>query len=293
MNWPRELRNNIKIREPLKRHTTFRIGGEAAFFCEPKNTEELKLLIKTAMAKSVMIRIIGCGSNILPKDKLKKCLVVKLSAPNFRAIEFDGNKAYVGSGALISSIIRLSGARGLSGLEFLAGVPATVGGTLVMNAGAWGQNLSNLVEQVEVMDYNGRIKNLSRKTIKFFYRGSNLGKFIVISCCLNLKKKSTIEVKQLINYYISGRRQSQDLSLPSAGCVFKNPQGNSAGKLIDLCGLKGKKVGGAAVSEKHANFIVNQKNAKAADVMKLIRIIKNSVNKKFGVDLCPEIMIWD
>ena len=293
------MRNNIKKLEPLKKYTTFRAGGRAAFFACAQSVEELRLLVCSAGENKLPVRIIGGGSNILAADRLKRSLVVKLSGPKFKKIEFNGKRAYAGAAVMIQQLISKGRARGLGGVEFLTGVPASVGGAMMMNAGAWGQNLSNLVERITLMDYNGKIRILGRKDVKFSYRSSGLDDYIILGCSFLLKKKSPKEISGILKRNLLKRKLTQDLSYPSAGCIFKNSRNDSAGRpalsagrLIDACGLKGKRIGGAQVSEKHANFIINKNKAKSSDILRLIRIIRRDVRKKFNIELKPEIKIW-
>lgn len=292
MNWPKELRSRIKKQEPLKKHTTFKCGGKAAFFALPQNIEELKLLVIEAKKNRLPIRIIGAGSNILAADKLKKSLVIKLSSPGFTEIKFQGNKVYAGAAAMMPRVLTACRDKGLGGLEFISGVPATAGGAVVMNAGAWGESISNLVERVKVMDYNGKIRDLNTAAIKFTYRDSGLKGYIVLGCTFLLKKISRKKIDENIKCNLTKRKFGQDLFSPSAGCIFKNPDNDSAGRLIDACGFKGKHIGGAQVSEKHANFIINKNKAKPSDILKLIEFVRRQVKKKFRVDLETEIKIW-
>jgi len=293
MNWPKELNNKIKKTESLSKHTTFRSGGEAAFFAFPGSAGQLKLLVCTAKKNKLPIRIIGAGSNILAADRLKRSMVIKLSAPEFTGIAFRGNRVYVGAAAALPRVIKICCDKGLGGLEFLSGIPATVGGALVMNAGAWDRNISNLVERVKVMDYNGKIRHLSRRAINFSYRGSGLSRYIVLECILLLNRKSRKSIKDKIRGYLLRRRKTQDVFYPSAGCIFKNPKDYPAGMLIEACGLKGLAFGGAAVSQAHANFIINKNKASSSDIIKLMGFIRREVKKKTGIQLEPEIKIWD
>jgi UDP-N-acetylmuramate dehydrogenase len=215
-----------------------------------------------------------------------------LNQPVFKSISYRGNAIEAGSGLMLGQLILAAKNRGLSGLEFLAGIPGTLGGALVMNAGAWGRSISEIVEKVRVMDYNGTIKILERKEIKFAYRRSSLARYIILSARLKLAKKSKKEIAESIKQFLQCRRNTQDVSSPNAGCVFKNPAGKSAGKLIDLCGLKGKRIGGACVSQRHANFILNKGNAGSGDVLKLMSLIRKRVKAQFKVNLEPEIKIW-
>ncbi|MDO8662059.1 MAG: UDP-N-acetylmuramate dehydrogenase [Candidatus Omnitrophota bacterium] len=290
MNWPKESR--IRTNYPLKNNSTFRIGGCAQFFCEPKDTAELKLLIKIAGQNKLPVFILGAGSNLVISDKGVRGLVIKLGSPYFKRISLEKGNIRVGSGAALAQLIKFSRDKSLQGAEFLSGIPGTAGGGLAMNAGCWGSVMGNLVKEAEVMDKGGRIKNLKRSQIKFVYRKSSLAKYIILSSLLSLKQGKAREIEKNIKKYLGERRKSQDLTWPNAGCIFKNPENNSAGRLIELCGLKGRHVGGAYISERHANFILNKGNASAKDVLRLMRITGKQVKDKFKLLLEPEIKIW-
>jgi len=211
-----------------------------------------------------------------------------------KKLSYRDNYLNVGSGVLLSRVVLFAQDYGLSGAEFLAGIPGTVGGALAMNAGIAQDNrsIAELVESVTVMDYRGNRKILNKKDIRFGYRTSSLSKYIILSALIKLNRKNKEQINDKIKAYLKYRKLTQDLSKPSAGCIFRNPTGNSAGRLIDLCGLKGKRIGGAGVSLKHANFILNLENAAARDVLQLTDLIKKEVRKKFNIDLKPEIKIW-
>lgn len=292
MNWWKDLKGKIKTREPLKKHSTFKIGGRAEFFIEPKDTDALKLLLALAKRYNIPLLIIGAGSNILISDKGVKAIVLRLGSPFFKEVFRKRNYLEAGSGLMLGRLLLVAKNHGLSGLEFLAGIPGTVGGALAMNAGAWGKNIAEVVEKVKVMDYNGKTKILAKKDIKFTYRSSGLAKYIILSATFKLEKKDKKEIADEIKKYLTYRRNNQDTSFPNAGCIFKNPGGESAGRLIDLCGLKGKKTGGASVSTRHANFILNRGNASSGDVLKLMSLIKKRVKDKLKITLEPEIKIW-
>lgn len=288
-----EVKGVIRKDELLSSYTTFKIGGPAEYFVEPLDFDDLRLLVKLAGKYKMPFLIIGAGSNLLVSDRGINGLVIKLNSPNFKKLSFDNNIVMAGSGCLLSQVIKNSQKHCLSGIEFLAGIPGTVGGALVMNAGISGKNISDLVEDITVMDYNGAIKNLTRSKIKFGYRRSNLSKYIVLSACLRLSINRQAEIQSAIKNYLDSRKDKQEFSLPSAGCVFKNHHFmGPAGRLIDLCGLKGKRIGGACVSKKHANFIVNMGKASAADVSTLMKIVKEKVENRFKITLKPEIKIW-
>ncbi len=293
MNWPKRLKVNLRLNYPLKDHTTFKIGGPVKYFIEPKDAGDLKLLLNLSRGYKIPVLVLGAGSNVLASDKGVKAIVLRLNSPVFKKICFHKNRVEVGSAAPLSRLIYLAQGKGLSGLEFLAGIPGTLGGALMMNAGAWGRCIADLVEYVRVMDYNGNIKILDRNDIKFEYRAAGLDGFINLGACLKLKKKNKEQIRNKTGEYLKQRRKTQDLSWPSAGCVFKNPKGKSAGMLIDRCGLKGRSSGGAVISRKHANFIINTGSAKAKDVLRLMALARREVKNKFNITLEPEIRIWN
>lgn len=290
MNWPKSLK--IKSNQLLKNKTTLKIGGKADFFSEPGNLKELRLVVNWAKKNKMPVFVIGAGSNLLVSDKGVKGLVIKLGSAYFKNITIKGNYLEAGSGAKLFQIIQFAKGKTLGGCEFLAGIPGTLGGALVMNAGCWGKCIGELVSEVEVLDHSGNIKTIKGKEIVFSYRKTNLGKYIILSAILKLKSSQRDAIIRNIKEYILKRHSSQGLTFPNAGCIFKNPQTLSAGRMIDLCGLKGKSMGGALISNKHANFILNKGGAKSNDVLKLMRLIKARVSKRFKIKLEPEIKIW-
>jgi UDP-N-acetylmuramate dehydrogenase len=292
MNWWKELKGKIRLSEPLKNHTSFKIGGRAKFFVEPKDTADLKLLLNLVKKHKVPVFVIGAGSNILISDRGVNGLVTRLNSPFFKKVSLKNNCLEAGSGTELSRLLLFAYQHGLSGLEFLAGIPGTLGGALAMNAGIPEENIADAVEKVTVMDYNGRIKILNKKNIKFSYRQSSLAKYIILSTQIKLRKKKKKEIREKIKQYLDFRKPRQDYSFPSAGCVFKNAGSYSAGRLIDLCGLKGRRIGNAQISLKHANFILNLGGARASDVSQLMHLIRKKVKDKFNIILEPEIKIW-
>lgn len=287
------FKGKIILNEPLRKHTTFKIGGPAKYFIVPFDLPELICALDFASLNKIPFLVIGAGSNLLVSDKGIDGVVVKLSSDSFKKILFKDTVLEVGSGCLLSTLINEAVQNGLSFLEFLTGIPGTVGGALVMNAGIPGKSISDLIEDVTVMDYNGKVKVLRRADIEFGYRQSSLSDCIVLSANLKCVRRDAIEIKSRIKAYLDARKNSQELNLPSAGCVFKNSSIGPAGRLIDSCGLKGKMIGSARVSEKHANFIVNTGYAKAEDVFTLMKLIIKDVENKFNVTLEPEIKIWE
>lgn len=298
MSWRKSLKifkgikGKIKFQEPLKGHTTFKVGGPAKLFVEPKGINDLKLLLNLIKRHKIPFFLIGRGSNILINDNGLNAIVIRLNAPYFKRISFKNNLLNISSGVLLNNLVLSAKEHGLSGAEFLSGIPGTLGGALAMNAGVKGKNISGLVKDVTVMDYNGNTKVLDKKDIVFRYRQSSLSGYVILSARIGLAKMDKKQISNKINRYLKARKLSQDLSRPSAGCVFKNPKGHSAGRLIDLCGLKGAKIGGACVSKRHANFIVNLGNANAKDILRLMGLVKKRVRNRFSLNLEPEIKIW-
>jgi len=259
---------------------------------EPKDRLELKSLIKAADRNKLPVFILGAGSNLLISDQEVRGLVISLSSPYFKQLATENGCLRLGSGASLSQFIKFAQAKSLQGAEFLAGIPGTVGGALAMNAGCWGSQIGDLVKEVEIMEQNGKIKTLKQGQIKFAYRKSSLAKYIILSSLFKLKRGNQPEIKKNIKQYLENRRRDQDLLRPNAGCIFKNPKNNSAGRLIELCGLKGRSIGDACISERHANFILNKGSASAKDVLQLMRVAQKQVKHKFNLHLQPEIKIW-
>lgn len=289
MNWQKNLK--VKYSYPLKDRTTFKIGGPAEFFCAPKDLNMLRRLIVQAKKKKIPIFILGAGSNLLISDRGIKGIVVSLDSDYFKKIRLSGNLVEAGGGITIPFLIKFALKKSLSGIEFLSGIPGTLGGAIMMNAGCWGKDISGLLSEIKVMDYNGRVKRLKRGSIKFGYRKSALAKYIILGATLRLNKDNRKDIIRNIKNYLLKRRNTQGLTFYSAGCIFKNPKNNYAARLIELCGLKGKEIGSAVVSRKHANFILNKKDAKAVDVLSLMKLIRDKVKKEFGLSLRPEIRI--
>lgn len=292
MNWLKHLAGKIRAQESLRKHTTFRIGGPAEFFVEPYDITDLKFLLTSAKRRKMPIFVIGAGSNILISDRGIKAIVLRLNSACFKKIFRKQNYLEAGSGLSLGGLIQAARKYGLSGTEFLTGIPGTVGGALAMNAGAWGRSIGSLVEKVNLIDYNGNLKVLRKKEVRFGYRKSSLARYIILSVSLKLTERNKKAIDGAIRKYRLKRLCLEDSSFPNAGCAFRNPPQKSAGRLIDLCGLKGKRVGGACISSQHANFILNQGNARAEDVLRLMDLAKREVKKKFGIDLKPEIKIW-
>lgn len=276
---------------PLAPLTTFRIGGPARYLFEPENEAQLRDVLAWIESAGVEYRILGGGSNILVDDAGCPGAVLRL-AGGLAGISFDGRRSTAGGGALLARFVAQCAGRGLSGAEWLAGIPGTLGGALVMNAGGRHGRIGDLVRRVRVLDGAGA-RELERGDVDFSYRRSSLAGALVVSAEFELKPFPAEAVAAAMRKVLVEKRRQQPLSAASAGCVFKNPpDGPPAGRLIEDAGLKGAWVGGAKVSELHANYIVNTGSATAADVRGLIERITEAVCGKFGVDLEIEIELW-
>ena len=284
------IKGKVEFNEPMKNHTSFHIGGAAAVYVEPKNLEELKKILVFIKGEAIPFFVLGTGSNVLVKDDGFEGIII--SSENFASLEIKRNKATAGSGLKLSFLLSSLIKNGLSGLEFLAGIPGTVGGAALMNAGSIEMGIGNFIEKTEIMDFFGKVKNIPKKELKFSYRNTNLSKYFFLSKIeFNLKDENENIVKERMSKFLRKKKQCQPLKKHSAGCIFKNPPGLSAGKLIEETGLKGKKKGNAIISEKHSNYIINSGKAKAEDVLFLMEKIQEKVYKKFNVKLEPEIKI--
>ncbi|GLI18241.1 UDP-N-acetylenolpyruvoylglucosamine reductase [Tepidanaerobacter syntrophicus] len=284
--------DQIKINEPMKYHTSFRIGGPCDIMVLPEDEEDVLEVIKICAQNSIPFFIMGNGTNLLVKDGGIRGVVIKL-AQNFSEAVVDKDVIRCKAGLPLSNLSKLALENSLKGLEFAGGIPGTVGGAVVMNAGAYDGQMAEIVESVKVMEQDGDIYEIKNKELGYSYRTSvlqNSGK-IVLEALIKLEPGSYGEIKSRMEKYSVLRRQKQPLNLPSAGSVFKRPPGNFAGALIEKAGLKGYKIGGAMVSEKHAGFIVNTGGATARDVIELIEYIQQEVQRKFDVLLEPEIKI--
>jgi len=280
----------------LKDFTTFKIGGPAKSFLRPADISRLRRVIKNSRERGEKVLVLGAGSNILADDRGVDAVVIKLDAKCFQGINNYGEIVEVGAGKPLSQLLAYCVQKGLSGAEFLAGIPGTVGGALAMNAGISLNKrklaIGDLVERVLVLDYNNNLKVLERAKLKFGYRQSNLAKYVILGASFKLFPREPGFVKSKLSEYLSLRKAAQDWAWPNAGCVFKNPENDSAGRLIDSCGLKGRRIGGAQVSRKHANFILNVEHASSRDVLVLMREIKKTVKIKHKIILKTEIKIW-
>ena len=274
---------------PLARHTTFRVGGPADFLFAPRDLWELKKTLAFLAEEGLPYFFLGGGSNLLVRDGGFRGAAVSLK--NLSRIEVEGELVRAEAGVSLPYLLGFCAEKGLSGLEFLAGVPATVGGAVAMNAGAFGQEIKDLVREVSLY-HEGEFFTLERERLSFAYRRLELPEgALVVAATFSLKKTTPSLVRQKMAEYLSLRRRKQPLSFPSAGCVFKNPGELPAGFLIEAVGLKGFRLGGAEISRKHANFILNRGQASASDILALMELAKERVFREYGLELEEEIKI--
>lgn len=281
----------------LKKYTTYRVGGEAKCIVYPKNSDCLIKLIRLLKSEKIKYKLIGNGSNLLFSSKPYDGVLIKLS--EFDNVEFYGkNKVRVGAGFSLTKLSLMAAKRGLTGLEFAAGIPGSIGGAVFMNAGAYKSDMGYIVETVKVLTPDLKIINFENKEMNFHYRSSYLQKhpeYICLEVVLKLTKGKKEAIEEVITERRKRRIESQPLEYPSAGSVFRNPEGNFAGKLIEDLGLKGMIKGGAMISDKHANFIVNYKNATSDDIKFLIDLCQEKVLEEYGIELkCEqEFVNWE
>lgn len=281
---------NYRFDEPMKQHTSFKVGGPAEIFFEPEDVEELRKTIGFVKHKRIPYYIIGNGTNLLVGDKGIRGAVIKLGE-RFSGIQIEGEEVTAECGVLLSTLSKAAAKQELTGLEFAGGIPGYLGGAITMNAGAYGGEMKDIVQWVEVLDENLNIKRYSNAEMEFGYRRSivETRKLIVFRCGLKLRKGDPEQISATMADLSQRRKTKQPLHLPSAGSTFKRPEGYFAGKLIEDSGLRGFTLGGAQVSELHCGFVVNVNNATAKDVYDLIKHVQAVVYEKFGVRLETEV----
>jgi UDP-N-acetylmuramate dehydrogenase len=285
------LAGDYLFNEPLRGHTSFRIGGPAELLAIPCGEPALSELLGRIKKKKLKYYVLGNGSNLLAEDRGFKGVVIKI-AKGFKKLARDKNRLMVDSGYSLPALVDYCAKEGLAGLDWAVGIPGSLGGALVMNAGAYGGQMADSVKKVWGLTPDGKKLVLSPKQIKFSYRQAQYPKgFVITGAELELKAGRRNNINKTMALYLAKRKKNQPLSLPSAGCIFKNPAGDSAKRLIAVAGLKGRKLGGAAVSVKHANFIVNQGGATAAEVLALIKVIQSRTCQKLGIRLVTEVKI--
>jgi UDP-N-acetylmuramate dehydrogenase len=289
------LKNSeIRVKERLSLHTSFGIGGPCNMFIIPKTISEIKYILQYATQNKIPLITIGNGTNILFPDKGIEGIVMKISNKFFGKMVLQNSLLRVGAGTLIHKLLQFTTHQGIGGLEFMAGIPGTVGGAVVMNAGAKERSIGDYIERVRVVTRENCVQWIRKEDIKFRYRYSRFkdnSQEVIIEVELKLFPDDPNKIRTKIQSYLSERRKKFPLEFPSAGCVFKNPPNISAGKLIELAGCKEMQVGKALLSSRHANFIVNTGNATYEDVKTLISKVQTKVYKKFKILLEPELIV--
>ena len=283
----------VRYEEPLKNHTTFKIGGNCIALIEPREVSDIIEAIKICRENNIKFFVIGNGSNLLVPDEGYNGVIIKLKS-EFSMIKVEGESLIVKSGAKLSEVYPVAYENSLTGFEFASGIPGTIGGAIYMNAGAYGGEMKDIVESVEVLDLdNFELKELKNEDLDFSYRKSIIQRknYIVTSIKLKLKKGNKEEINAVYEDLRDRRNSKQPLNFGSAGSTFKRPEGHFASKLIEDAGLKGYHINDAWVSEKHSGFIVNKGNASFKDVMELIEYVQKVVFEKFGVKLETEVRI--
>ena len=283
-------KDSILIDEPMSRHTTFRVGEPADFFVTPKAKEEVRDVICICKEAGMPYYIIGNGSNLLVSDAGYRGVIVQIYK-EMNEVKVEGDLVKAQAGALLSGIAAKALGAELSGFEFASGIPGTIGGACVMNAGAYGGEMKDVLESVTVLTGEGKIIELGRNELELGYRTSVIAKkgYIVLGAVLKLERGDGEKIKTYMDELKEKRVTKQPLEYPSAGSTFKRPEGYFAGKLIEDAGLRGFQVGGAQVSEKHCGFVINRDHATAADIMELMRQVQIRVKENSGVDLEPEV----
>lgn len=276
----------IKENVDMKKYTTYKAGGKAKLMVFPKDIDDLIKLLKYIKKNNIKHKVLGKGSNVLFSDSLYDGIIIKLD--EFKNIEINGTEIKVGAGYSLIGLSLQCARLGLTGLEFASGIPGTIGGAVFMNAGAYKSDMGYIVKEVKVLTPDLKIKTLSNKEMDFHYRTSFLSKnpeYICLEATLSLEKGNRDLILEVISDRKRRRLETQPLEFPSAGSVFRNPEGDYAGRIIEELGYKGKRIGDAKVSDKHANFIINVGHAKGDDIKKLILEIQAKVKQEYGIEL--------
>lgn len=282
---------NIYLQEMMASHTTFRVGGPADCLVTLENEEQLRQIQRYLRLVEIPFFVLGNGSNVLVSDKGYRGIILQVS-DKMNEIRVEGGRVIAQAGARMSQVARAAMEKGLTGLEFASGIPGTVGGGVVMNAGAYGGEMKQVVESVTIVNPSGEILELDNSTMEFGYRYSIIRNqpFVVTKVTFLLEEGNTEQIKATMEDLAARRREKQPLEYPSAGSTFKRPEGHFAGALIMDAGLRGFRIGGAQVSEKHCGFVINTGEATAADVMEVIQTVRLRVKEQFNVELEPEVV---
>jgi len=289
------LEEIVETDYPLSRCTWYGLGGPADYFIRPRSVKQLQEVVRRCNENHIGVYVLGLGSNVLVGDEGVRAAVVKLDSEQFTRTEFaeDSAELTVGAGAELSKLVLTCVRKGLSGLEPLTGIPGSLGGAVKMNAGGNFGDIGAVVQRVSVMDHHGNVFEMSKPELVFDYRRTNITAQFILNARLELAPADPEQIMRTVKEIWICKKNTQPLSTKNAGCIFKNPRGVSAGALIDRAGLKGLQIGGAVVSDKHANFIIASKDCKSRDVMRLIEALKQRVKEQFDIELELEIEIWN
>ena len=286
------LEEIVKTDYAMAKRTWYGLGGRADYFIRPKTIEQLKEAVRRCNESGIRIYVMGLGSNLLISDDGLRAAVIKFEADQFTQIQFEGQDVTAWAGAELSKLVLTCVEKGLSGIETLTGIPGSIGGAVKMNAGGNFGDFGAAAETVTLMDSQGNIFEKSKPELVFDYRRTNITAKFILNARLKLNAADPEQIMRTVKEVWIYKKNNQPLSSKNSGCIFKNPRDVSAGALIDRAGLKGLQIGGAIVSEKHANFIIAQKGCKSRDVLRLIDAIKQRVKEQFDVELELEIEIW-
>jgi UDP-N-acetylmuramate dehydrogenase len=287
------LEKIVETNYPLAKDTWYGLGGPADYFIRPETVEQLKTIARRCNENNIPIYVLGFGSNLLINDDGLRAAVIKLEAEKFAQTQFDGERLTAWAGAKLSELVLTCVKKSLSGIEALTGIPGSIGGAVRMNAGGNFGDIGAAIETVTLMDSQGDIFEKSKPELMFDYRSTNITAQFILNARLKLTSADPEQIMRTVKEIWIYKKNSQPLNTRNCGCVFKNPRGVSAGALIDRAGLKGLQIGGAVVSDKHANFIIAEEGCKSRDVVRLIDAVKERVKEQFGIELELEIEIWD
>ena len=287
------LEKIVETNYPLAKRTWYGLGGPADYLIRPKTTGQLKEVIRRCSENNLRIHVMGLGSNLLISDAGIRGAVIKLETDQFAGIQFSGENLTAWAGAELSKLVLTCVEKGLSGIEALTGVPGSIGGAVKMNAGGNFGDFGAAVQAVTLMDSEGNVFEKSKPELVFDYRRTNIAAKFILNAKLKLNTADPEQIMRTVKEVWIYKKNNQPLNTKNSGCIFKNPRGVSAGALIDRAGLKGLQIGGAAISEKHANFIIAEQGCKSSDVLRLIDAIRQRVKEKFDIELELEIEIWN